>query len=82
MKKKAVWIEMKQEGKISQGKVVKIDKEHYDALSDLLQGRRQRSKALEGLIDVLIAAVKVNKYILFDLLMDPGQLEIRYPKKR
>ena len=73
---------MKLAEKTYQGKVVKIDKEHYDALSDLLQGRRQRSKALEGLIDVLIAAVKANKYILFDLLMDPQQLEIRYPKQR
>lgn len=73
---------MKQAEKTYQGKVVKIDNEHYEALSALLQGRRQRSKALEGLIDVLIAAVKGNKYILFDLLMEPQQLEIRYPKKR
>lgn len=73
---------MKLDEKANQGKVVKIDEEHYQALSDLLQGRRQRSKALEGLIDVLIAAVKQNKYILFDLLMEPQQLEIRYPKKR
>jgi predicted RNA-binding protein len=70
------------DNKSYQGKVVKIDSEHYQALSDLLQGRRQRSKALEGLIDVLSAAVKENKYILFDLLMDPQQLEIRYHKKK
>ncbi|MEN6473090.1 MAG: hypothetical protein ABFD81_03680 [Syntrophaceae bacterium] len=73
---------MKLGEKANQGKVVKIDKEHYQALSDLLQGRRQRSKALEGLIDVLTVAAKQNKYILFDLLMDPQLLEIRYPKKR
>jgi len=75
-------VRMKQGEKQNQGKVVKIDEAHYQALSDLLQGRRQRSKALEGLVDVLIAAVKQNKYILFDLLMDPQLLEIRYPKKR
>jgi hypothetical protein len=65
-----------------QGKVVKIGTERYQALSDLLNGRRQRSKALEGLIDVLIAAAKGNKYILFDLLMDPQLLELRYHKQR
>jgi len=73
---------MKKGEKTNQGKVVKIDEAHYQALSNLLQGRRQRSKALEGLIDVLIAAVKADKYILFDLLMEPQLLEIRYPKKR
>lgn len=67
---------------IIQGKTVKLSVERYNALSQLLNGQKQRTKVLEGLIEVLIASVKKNKYILFDVLTDPELLELRYLKQR
>ena len=66
----------------NQGKTVKLSETSYIALSKLLNGQKQRVRVLEGLIDVLIASVKVNKYILFDILTDPQSLELRYLKKK
>jgi len=63
------------------GRTVKLSEKCYIALSNLLNGQRQRARVLEALIDVLLASVKENKYILFDILTDPQSLELRYRKK-
>jgi hypothetical protein len=64
------------------GRTVKLSEKYYIALSKLLNGQRQRARVLEALIDVLVASVKENKYILFDILTDPQSLEIGYRKKK
>ncbi len=62
-------------------KTVKLSEEKYQALSSLLGGQRNRAQALEGLIDVLIAAAQENKYVVYDILSDPAALELGYRKK-
>jgi hypothetical protein len=58
-------------------KTVKLSAEHYEKLSRLAAGQRQRAAILEGLIDALEKAASVNRYLVYDIITTPDTVRIK-----
>jgi len=61
-------------------KTLKMSERHYQLLSDMVKGHRQRAQVVEGLIETLANAFEKDKYLLYDVMTDPSILTIKRNK--
>jgi len=65
-----------------QEKTVKVGEKQYRALTEMLQGARQRAQVIEGLIEILAKGFEEDRYLIFDVMNDPASLMLKRKKDR
>lgn len=63
------------------GRALIIGDKHYQLLSEMLKGKRQRALVVEELIEILAQDFQKDKYIMFDLMTGPSSLTLNRKKK-